>query len=87
MSGFAQGKKVLRALGSVGIQPSEYVWRWRPGTQGGIFNKHLKQNGKREKNPDDFDRLPREDLNGPYCECQLQTVFRDERGRFAKSIV
>lgn len=83
MSGFAQGKKVIRALESVGIRPSAFIWRWRPGTQGGIFNKHLAINGQREHHKDDFDALPQHDVNGPYCECQLQTEFRDERGRFA----
>lgn len=83
MTGFAQGTKVTEALEQVGIHPSAFTWRWRPGVEGGVYPPHLAQNGDTKKDPGDFEALPQHDLNGEYCECQIQTVWRDDRERFA----
>lgn len=85
MAGFAQGRKVTEALAGVGVRATGWIWRWHPGTKGGVFPDHLALNGEHEPDILGFGSLPQGDINGDYCECQLQTVWRDERtGRFAR---
>lgn len=85
MGGFAQGSKVAGALESVGIVAAGWFWRWYPGAKGGVFPPHVDLGGEFASDISEFDSLPQGDVNGDYCECDLQTVWRDERtGRFAK---
>lgn len=87
MAGFAQGKKVTEALTKVGIVAAGWIWRWHPGTKGGVFPKHLALNGRWATDISTYDSLPQADVNGDYCECQLQTRWRDQRtGRFARNV-
>lgn len=84
-TGFAQGVKVTAALENVGIVPAGWFWRWHPGAKGGVFPPHVGLNGSFEADVLDFGSMPQGDVNADYCECQLQTVWRDERtGRFAR---
>jgi len=85
LSGLAQGVAAMAALNKLGIFASGWFWRWRPGVKGGVFEPHLNLNGVYASDVLDFGSMPQGDVNGDYCECQLQTVFRDERGRFAKN--
>lgn len=85
MSGFAQGKKVTQSLAKVGIIAAGWFWRWHPGTKGGVFPKHLALSGQFRNDILGFGAMPQADVNGDYCECQLQTLWRDQRtGRFAR---
>lgn len=84
LPGLAQGVKVLKALDSVGIIPTGWVWRWRPGFKGGVFPPHEALDYQHERDISNFDTLPRGDVNGEHCQCDLQTLWRDKRsGRFA----
>jgi hypothetical protein len=83
MAGLAQGAKVTSALERVGVVPDAYIWRWRPGMQGGAFPQHQELNGTQVSDILDFGPLPQGDVNGDWCQCQIQTRWRDERGRFA----
>lgn len=85
MTGFALGVLTMAALARSGIRPGGWFWRWRPGAQGGVFPDHYERNGLYASQIDDFETLPQEDLNADYCMCQLQPVFRDDRGRFARN--
>ena len=82
--GLAQGPAVTQGLQRVGVTPDAYIWRWRPGLQGGIFEPHRAMNGRTEASPDDFPVLPRQDVNYKYCMCSLQVRWRDSRGRFTR---
>lgn len=85
MSGLAQGTAVTAALEQVGIVPAGWRWRWRPGMQGGTFEEHLALNGRWAADILEFGSLPQGDVNGDYCMCYLQTIWRDRRsGRFVR---
>ncbi len=85
MTGIAQGPIVAGALERVGIVADAYTWRWRPGLQGGVLEPHRALNGRRERDPDNFPVLPRQDVNYQPCMCVLQVRYRDTRtGRFTR---
>jgi len=83
---FAQGKFVEDFLASRGVRVTAVVWRWHAGLQGGVFEDHRKLNKTRAPNEFAFPdhHHPDTDINARYCQCQLQFVLRDERGRFTK---
>lgn len=86
MSGLAQGVRVSAALEQRGIVADAWAWRWQPGAKGGTFPDHLALSGVIERDILEFGTLPQGDVNGDYCECYLQTRWRDMRtGRFARS--
>lgn len=82
--GVGGGPLVLAALERSGITVAGYFWRWRPGLKGGVFPPHKDLNGQWGADAEAFGVWPREDVNGAYCQCDAQIVFRDSRGRFAK---
>jgi hypothetical protein len=83
--GIAQGPIVSAALERVGVIPDAYTWRWFPGLQGGVYEPHRAMNGRREREVDEFEVLPRQDVNYQHCMCQLQIRWRDTRtGRFTR---
>lgn len=84
LPGLAQGQKVTAALDSVGIYPSGWLWRWRPGLRGGTYPPHQALDYNHVTDIDDFGVLPREDVNGEHCQCDTQAIWRDRRsGKFA----
>lgn len=82
-SGLAQGRKVIDALRKGGITAAGWFWRWRPGLGGGVFDPHQAQNGEFVTDILEWPALPQDDVNGDYCMCSTQTVWRGEGGRFA----
>lgn len=85
MPGMAQGPIVTEALERVGVIPDAYIWRWHPGLQGGVFEPHRAMNGRTERDIDNFEVLPRQDVNYKFCMCQLQIRWRDTRtGQFTR---
>lgn len=85
MAGIAQGPIVEAALERVGIVADAFIWRWRPGIQGGIYEPHRAMNGRTERNVDEFEVLPQQDVNGRHCMCNLGIRWRDTRtGRFTR---